>query len=173
MTITLKQCTSEKNHLEREFTATTADHTGTLRGSASLSDPVIQIPATADIAGYNYAEIPTFGRKYFITDTPVLVNGMWELHLHVDAIGTWLNEIKACPVMLDEGEQAPDYYMNDGHVMMEDRTIEQVLFFHGNTDPDEGDDYYVDEDGYCCFDPNGWQYILITQGPGTTIAPTP
>lgn len=172
MTITLKQCTSEKNHLTRQFTETTSEHTGTLRGSASLTDPVIQIPGTADIATYNYVEIPAFGRKYFITDAPVLVNGMWELHLHVDAIGSWLDEIKAAPALTGAVEDYPNYYLDGGEIPMESRMIEEVHFFK---EKNPGDSYYADPDdgGKCGFNYDGWQYILITQGPGTTIAPTP
>lgn len=178
MKIKFRRCTSEKHHLTREFTGLDTEVTGVLRDQASVMDPIVQIETTQAIAQYNYFEIEAFGRKYFITDTPVLVNGMWEIKGHVDVIGTWLDEIKAAPVMTKEREAAPDYYINDDSVIMDDRNIVQVLFFDGDTRDERHDDdlvepgdYWVDNEGHCCFNPNGWQYILVTQGPGTTINP--
>ena len=169
MTITLKKCTSEKNHLTRIFESgegSSATHTGTLRGSASLTDPVIQIPATSDIAEFNYMEIPAFGRNYFITDLPVLVNGMWEIHAHVDVIGTWLEDIKDCEALIDEREKNPDYYMEDGNAFTDERNIIQHKKFKNP------DGYYKDDDGNGTFRTDTWEYVLIATGPGETTPNT-
>lgn len=179
MTITLKKCTSEKNHLTRIFETgegSTATHTGTLRGSASLTDPVIQIPATESIAEFNYIEIPSFERKYFITDLPVLVNGMWEIHAHVDAIGTWLTEILDCEALADDRETNPNLYVDHGNIFSDDRTIYSVQRLKGikhtpyATDQKDGEGHDTGK-GYAYIDPDRWVKILIVAGPGAPPEP--
>ena len=166
MTITLKKCLSEKNHLTRVFDdtegATLTMSDGALRDMSSIMDPVIRVPGTSDIAGFNYMEIPAFGRKYFITDSPVLVTGMWEIHAHVDVIGTWLTQIKECKAYVVRRKQANNKYLTDNQLQLENRELNQILRFEKAEGP-------LQKDGYSEFPDDTWTYCLITQGPGPDV----
>lgn len=166
MTIELKKCTSDNHKIVKEFDGTSLSKTGTLRQPSSIMDPIIQVEGDATITEYNYMEISSFGRKYYISNITSVANGLWEIHGHVDVLGTYAQEILATEAILDKREAAPDYYIDDGSVIMDDRTVEQVCYFKGDM---EDGDYYTDEDGNCCFDPAGWNYVLIAAGPSETI----
>lgn len=167
MTIILKRCTSEINHLSRTFEEETLTLEGIMRDESSVSDPTILVEYTADLPLYNYMEIPDFGRSYFFSDNVTIVNGMWVIRAHVDVIGTWLEDIKASEALINEREKNPDYYVDDGHSFLERRKITQIKKF------DNPDGYYKDDNGKGYFDPSYWEYVLITQGPGADPTPAP
>lgn len=69
--------------------------TGFLKEPCSLMNPVIKIERLAnDVCpcGYTYAIIPDFQRFYFVEDW-VWADGLWEVHLKEDVLGTWKNAI--------------------------------------------------------------------------------
>lgn len=172
MTITFKKCISEKNHLTREFEGSGASHTGTLRGEASVTDPVIQIPGTATILDYNYLEIPAFNRKYFINDTPSLVNGMWVIQAHVDVIGTYLEEILQCDAMTSDKESGGNLYIDHGNLFVDDRTITcQMPFTKYTHTPFHVETLNGKE--VCGLNPAAWTNVLIVAGPGPSSEPEP
>lgn len=59
---------------------------GVLKEQSSIIDPVVLIRADTTIMEYNYAEIDTFKRKYFVTDIKNVRNDLWEVSLHVDVL---------------------------------------------------------------------------------------
>lgn len=59
---------------------------GVLKEQSSIIDPVVLIRADTTIMEYNYAEIDTFKRKYFVTDIKNVRNDLWEISLHVDVL---------------------------------------------------------------------------------------
>lgn len=70
---------------------------GTLKEPSSMSNPVIKIKRLASDASpfsYTYAIIPSFGRFYFVEDW-VWADGLWEVHLSIDVLGTWRSAIGA------------------------------------------------------------------------------
>lgn len=59
---------------------------GVLKEQSSIINPVVLIRADTTIMEYNYAEIDTFKRKYFVTDIKNVRNDLWEVYLHVDVL---------------------------------------------------------------------------------------
>ena len=59
---------------------------GVLKEQSSIIDPVVLIQADTTIMEYNYAEIDTFKRKYFVIDIKNVRNDLWEISLHVDVL---------------------------------------------------------------------------------------
>lgn len=59
---------------------------GVLKEQSSIINPVVLIRADTTIMEYNYAEIDTFKRKYFVTDIKNVRNDLWEVSLHVDVL---------------------------------------------------------------------------------------
>lgn len=59
---------------------------GVLKEQSSIINPVVLIRADTTIMEYNYAEIDTFKRKYFIIDIKNVRNDLWEVSLHVDVL---------------------------------------------------------------------------------------
>lgn len=68
---------------------------GILKEPCSIMNPVIQIERLQNDINpciYTYAIIPSFQRHYFVDDW-VWVNGLWEVHLKEDVLGTWRDVI--------------------------------------------------------------------------------
>lgn len=68
---------------------------GILKEPCSIMNPVIQIERLENDINpciYTYATISSFRRMYFVDDW-VWVNGLWEVHLREDVLGTWRDVI--------------------------------------------------------------------------------
>lgn len=68
---------------------------GILKEPCSIMNPVIQIERLENDINpciYTYATISSFRRFYFVDDW-VWVNGLWEVHLREDVLGTWKDAI--------------------------------------------------------------------------------
>ena len=68
---------------------------GILKEPCSIMNPVVQIERLENDINpciYTYATIASFHRMYFVDDW-VWVNGLWEVHLREDVLGTWRDVI--------------------------------------------------------------------------------
>lgn len=113
MDITLYKMRSEKQKLDKDLTAD-REYTGYLRDQSSVIDPVFMIEDT-NLSLYNYAYIPNFNRYYFIDDIIAVRTGLWELHLSVDVLMSFNDDIKDLHVILEDSqsEGASDYISGD------------------------------------------------------------
>lgn len=85
----------KENSTKRPSGAVDMSLTGVLKEPCSLMNPVIKIERLANDANpciYSYAIIPSFQRFYFVEDW-VWADGLWEVHLKEDVLGTWKNAI--------------------------------------------------------------------------------
>ena len=145
--IKLRKCLSENNKIGKTFDTTTGVDitlTGTFKSSVNVIDPVIQIETTTNLSEYNYVEIPTLGRKYFMTPT-VDNNKLWTLTCHVDVLDTYEAGIKACEALVQRTakEGMIDYYYNDGSLYTEQREVViYQTFKKDNVDATFGTDTY-------------------------------
>ena len=114
--IKLRKCTSENNKIGKSFVSD-VDITlnGTFKNSVDVIDPVIQIQTDTNLSEYNYVEIATLGRKYFMSPT-VDNSKLWTLTCHVDVLDTYETEIKACSGLVQRTATSDkiNYYINDG-----------------------------------------------------------
>jgi hypothetical protein len=99
MDITLYVNNSEVNKIGKNLT-NALTLSGTLREQTNVIEPDILI-TMGNPTEYNYVYIPLFKRYYFIKDITSVRNGLWRLHLTVDTLETYKNEILNCSCILD------------------------------------------------------------------------
>lgn len=114
MTLNVYQNNSDKNVVSKSIT-TKATLTGTLRENCSVIDPIITVEAlsASDIPYINYAEIVEFGRYYYVNDI-VCMGKLYELHMHIDVLMTYKDQIKPLPAIIARQESAYNLYLQDG-----------------------------------------------------------
>lgn len=115
MTIKFYKNLSEKNHLDKNITQQGSDVTGTLRADCSVIDPVIAIEefTSFDLATCNYAYITEFGRYYFINNI-VCKGNLYEIHMHVDVLSTYKEEIRQNQAVVSRQQSKYNLYLQDG-----------------------------------------------------------
>lgn len=114
MIINLFQNNSDTNVVSKSLT-TKGTCTGNLRESCSILDPVITVEgiSSSDLPYLNYAEIPDFGRYYYITD--IVANGKcFDLHMHIDVLETYKDQIKPLQAIIARNETQYNLYLRDG-----------------------------------------------------------
>lgn len=131
VSIKLRKCLSEAIRLEKTFDTTTGvDITlsGDFREGQSILTPEFTIESSTNLSEYNYCEISTFGRSYFMKVTAVQRN-IWKLSLDVDVLSTYATGIKASKAFVKRTEQGDkiNYFMNDGALYTEQR---EVITYH-------------------------------------------
>ena len=143
--IKLRKMTSENNKIGKSFiTNDDITLTGTFKTSVDVIDPVIQIQTDTNLSAYNYVEIETLGRCYFMTPT-VDNSKLWTLTCHVDVLETYGAGIKACKALVQRTakDSMIDYYYNDGSLYTEQReVITYQTFKKDNADATLGTDSY-------------------------------
>lgn len=124
--------TAEKRQLHKTM-STVVNATGTLRNESSVINPSILIEASAaSLAGCNYMEIPTFGRKYFITDVVSVSNDLCMVSGHVDVLATYADQITQNQAILSRSANNWNLYLNDSSFKVTNKTRVNCLKF-----PDE------------------------------------
>lgn len=112
--IMLQVSASEKNKLDKDVT-TIATITGVLKSETSILNPVILIEGDiSHFTGCNYMDIPTFGRKYFVTNIRSIRNGLFEISARVDVLSTYAAQIRANTAIVHRQENRWNLYLNDG-----------------------------------------------------------
>lgn len=105
---------------------------GVLRAPSSITDPVVEIDSSIDPNIYgkvNYAKIETFGRYYFITNIISTYNNLWEIHLHVDVLMSFAEQIKQQVAVVARQEENFNLYLDDGIFMAYQNPIIQTKLF--------------------------------------------
>ena len=131
VSIKLRKCLSEAIRLEKTFDTiqgTDITLSGDFREGQSILTPEFTIESAVNLSDYNYCEIATFGRSYFMKVTAVQKN-IWKLTLEVDVLSTYAAGIKACQVFVKRTEASGkiNFYMNDGALYTEQR---EVVTYH-------------------------------------------
>lgn len=93
MTITFYNNTSENSRIDKtNYLEEVLSIEGTLRDSCSVTTPIIQVQHV-DFFNANYAYIPEFNRYYFITDIVSVRTYLWEIHMSVDVLMSFKDQI--------------------------------------------------------------------------------
>jgi hypothetical protein len=98
MNIKLYYNSSEENKLSKLLTNELSLQ-GTLRDRSDLLNPDILMDGV-DFTIYNYAYIPQFERYYFIRGYDIYRNDLYVVHMEVDVLQTYKDEIKYLPSIL-------------------------------------------------------------------------
>lgn len=94
-----------------EFLSNRLELNGTLRGSANLLYPVIDIEA--DYINHNYCYIEEFNRYYYISDITNIRNNLWRLNLSVDVLYSYKNNILNTNAWIGRSASNYDSYIKD------------------------------------------------------------
>lgn len=105
--------------------------TGTFRDSVDVLNPIVRIERTNPV-GFNYVYISALGRRYFVEDVTIVRTGILDLHLRVDVLDTFANEILGNTAIIDKQEKAYNLYLNDDSIKMrQDPLVTCKVFPHG------------------------------------------
>lgn len=102
MIITLYRNLSEKNKVNKSLVQI-GSYGGSLRDSSSIIKPEV-VMAYSDPGAFNYVQIDTFGRYYFVDDVTVLRTGLLQISLSVDVLESFKSQLGAVPVILSDSE---------------------------------------------------------------------
>lgn len=131
VSIKLRKCLSEAIRLEKTFDTTQGTDitlSGDFREGQSILTPEFTIESAFNLSDYNYCEISTFGRSYFMKVEAIQKN-IWKLILEVDVLSTYASGIKDCDAFVKRTEASGkiNFYMNDGALYTEQR---EVVTYH-------------------------------------------
>ena len=146
LTLKLRKTTSEANRVTKSFiVADDITLTGTFKEEQDILHPVIEVESSTNLSGYNYCEIESFYRKYFM-QTTVVRNNLWRLPLNVDVLSTYDSGIRGSLAIVKRSEDVINYYINDGVFYTEQRkVITHQTFKKNGVDAVLGstDEYYL------------------------------
>lgn len=114
MIFRLFQNNSDTNVVQKSITQK-SELSGTLRDDCSIIDPIINVEgiAPSDLKYINYAEIPDFGRYYYVTNI-ILKGKLFEVHMHIDVLNTYKDQIKPIEAVIARQEQLNNVMLTDG-----------------------------------------------------------
>lgn len=94
--------------------------TGSLRGETSILDPIILFESDASanmLTKCNYAVVNEFGRNYYITNIIAVTDKLWELHMHVDVLMSYRDQLRQQSGIVSRQENAYNMYFDDNWFM--------------------------------------------------------
>lgn len=94
MTLNLYNTSDAPNRINKTLGQPSA-FSGMVVGEVNVINPVIDVSGT--ISGFNYADIPEFGRKYFIEEMRVVRTGITRITLKCDPLTSFAAQITALP----------------------------------------------------------------------------
>lgn len=86
--------------------------TGQLVEGTSIIDPDILVESSSVPAG-NYAYISEFGRYYFIKNIESEKTNLWRLHMHVDVLASFDDQILANSAVIARNSYLWNLYLED------------------------------------------------------------
>lgn len=129
LTIAFEHSNSETNACGKSLT-TVAALTGELRQESNLLNPVIDIQG--NIESYltaNEVCIPTFYRRYFITEWTAVRKNLFRIHLHCDVLQSFWDSIKSAPCIVERYENQWTLDLNDPYFQVSQDLLMQQLKF--------------------------------------------
>lgn len=152
MTIDLLQTDSSNNTIGKNITSLKQEVSCDVKGNISIVNPVVVLSFDVETLKTNYVYIPSYGRYYYISDIINLSGGRVELHLKVDVLESFKDDIKNSIAIIDKQQlsEKSNVYLNDGSYVTQEKEFHSVINFQNG---------FLD-DG---------EYILITCGGVATM----
>lgn len=91
-TATLYTITDRKNVIGKTL-GTGTEYKIMLKDRQTIDDIVIDVFTNNSLIAFNYCYIPIFNRYYFINDIEIYPNNIYRLHLHIDVLETYKEDI--------------------------------------------------------------------------------
>lgn len=134
MTITIGRCFSDHERLDKTVSNIETVN-ARIKEDTSVVDPtfIINNPGTV---GFNYVDVPAWGRKYFVRDITALTGERLAVSCHVDVLSSFAAGIRAAQAIIDKQEQddVASKYIDDGSYVMECRDTMQAFNFPNSFD---------------------------------------
>lgn len=92
MTVNFWSFTKKSNSTARPSATPAQSLDCKLKDQSGVLRPVLEVAGISNPSALNYAQIPTYGRYYYVTDW-TYYRGIWEASLQVDAMATYKNVI--------------------------------------------------------------------------------
>ena len=146
--VSIGTCSSEKRALDKSFSAVTTV-SGTLRNESNVVNPSILIEVgVGTIATCNYMEIPTFGRKYYITDMTSMGDNLTLVSGHCDVLATYKDGIRSNTAVISRSATEGNWnlFLNDNMTKINNR--KKIIV----------------RKGFTAFPKNQFTMILVTTG---------
>lgn len=135
---------SPANKVDKSITAI-AYGTGVLRDGCSIIDPIIlfETELTAELmTKCNYCIIEEFGRCYYITNIISVTNDLWEMHLHVDVLMTYKDQLRLQSGIVSRQAQKANMFVDDGWFMAQQNPHKYLRTF-SNATPFENQEFVL------------------------------
>lgn len=116
--ISLYNNSSEKNKVGKNLTLIKA-YNGVLREETDIVNPSFLIETDNmdnEIFKANYAEVPMFGRKYFVTKITIVRNNLVRVDMHCDVLDSFQMAIKSNTAILERSENFYNLYLPDNRL---------------------------------------------------------
>lgn len=123
MLVSVGTCASEKRALDKDFSAVVSVN-GTLREQSNVVNPSILLEVgVGSIARCNYMEIPTFGRKYYITDMTSIGDNLTMVSGHCDVLSTYADGIRQNTAIVSRSATQGNWnlLMNDSQIKLNNK----------------------------------------------------
>lgn len=152
MTIDILQTSSANNVINKNAVSVKNGVSCNVKEPISIINPVVVLSFDVETLKANYAYIPDYKRYYYINDIIPLTGGRIELHLSVDVLYSFKDDILNSAAIIDKQQNVRDsnVYLNDGSYVTQEKEFHSVINY-----------------------PNGFlddgEYILITCGGASTI----
>ena len=122
---------SERNVIGKTFASGRLKIESNKFFNQSILSPVFIVPAT-EVYTYNYAYVPILHRYYYITDMIALENNMIEIHMQVDPLQSFKDQIKACKAICARSEWRNNFLVNDGAMLVKQPQQVSTIQFKKN-----------------------------------------
>lgn len=152
MEINLCSTSDELNVINKKITIISSV-TATVKTPLSVENPILYLHYDGEVQSkINYVDIPSFNRKYYITDIIDLTGGRYEVHCSVDVLESFKKDILKLNAIIDKqkGVELSNMYYDDNSFRMLNKEFNAVINFPRG---------FIDEG----------EYILITAGGGGGI----
>lgn len=127
MQIILYQTKSETNKINKTLSAPLTLNVVRLLDDTSIMTPIIDVRnSIGNLSAKNYAYIQAFQRYYFINSYEILSNEIVRLHLTVDVLMSFKNDINNLSVIAERSTNKGNVYLNDEQyptLVQQNRTV--------------------------------------------------
>ena len=101
---------------------------GVLRAPTSIIDPTIIIERESP-TGFNYIQIPSFNRYYYVNGIVSQNNNLVAISCHVDVLMSYANQIPDFDAVIRRNENKFNLYLDDGIFKAYQNTKHKIIKF--------------------------------------------
>lgn len=132
MNVTLKTNMSPNNTVNKTFASSTQTFDCYLLDSTSAISPtIVVLTDLATASKYNYMDVPTLGRKYFIRDIVSLDSERVQISGAVDVLSSFADAVMSANIMTSRSTKNINVFVPDNSLVNSTRGISQIKSFTG------------------------------------------